>query len=251
MPRANRPAAGNRLLAALPRDDVARFFAALQPVPLAFRQVLHEVGAPLEHVYFIEHGIASVLTVIGDAGMSEVGMVGVDGMVGVAALLGAEVSAQRVIVQVPGAALRMDAAACKKAFDQSASVRAVVLRFVDAMLNLSAQTAACNQFHSIEQRCARWLLMTHDRLQSDVMPVTHKFLSSMLGVRRAGVTEIAGEFQRAGLIRYHHGEVTIVDREGIEAVACPCWPIDHDRLQRFLRGKRAQSRDRPASSSRH
>lgn len=114
-------------------------------------------------------------------------------MVGVPALLGGKTSAQQVIVQVPGTAMRMSAALCKTAFDQSQAVRTVALRFTEAILNLSAQTAACNRLHSIEQRCARWLLMAIDRIQSDKMPLTHEFLASMLGVRRAGVTNIAGD----------------------------------------------------------
>ena len=108
------------------------------------------------------------------------------------------------------------------------------LRFIEAILNLSAQTAACNRLHSIEQRCARWLLMAIDRIQSDRIPLTHEFLASMLGVRRAGVTTTAGELQRSGLIRYHHGQLTIVDREGLEATACECHRIDHDRLIQLL-----------------
>jgi CRP-like cAMP-binding protein len=155
-------------------------------------------------------------------------------VVGVSALLGGETSAQQVIVQVPGTALRMSAARCKVAFDQSEAVRRVALRFVEDMLNLSAQTAACNRLHSIEQRCARWLLMAIDRTQSDQIPITHEFLASMLGVRRAGVTNTAGELQRSGLIRYNRGLLTVVDREGLEASACECYHIDHERLNRLL-----------------
>jgi CRP-like cAMP-binding protein len=137
-------------------------------------------------------------------------------------------------VQIPGTAQRMSAALCKAAFDRSEAVRRVALRFTEAILNLSAQTAACNRLHSTEQRCARWLLMAIDRIQSDTMPVTHEFLASMLGVRRAGVTNTAGELQRSGLIRYHHGQLTIVDREGLEATACEFHRIDHERLIRLL-----------------
>jgi CRP-like cAMP-binding protein len=224
----------NRLLVAIPQEDLERFFSDLHPVSLSLRQVLHEVGAPLDDVYFIEQGVASVLTNMADGSTIEVGMIGMEGMVGVPALLGGKTSVQKVIVQIPGTALRMNAALCKAAFDQSEAVRRVVLRFTEAVLNLSAQTAACNRLHSIEQRCARWLLMAIDRIQSDRMPLTHEFLASMLGVRRAGVTNIAGELQRSGLIRYHHGQLSIVDRDGLEANACECYRIDHDRLVRLL-----------------
>jgi CRP-like cAMP-binding protein len=128
----------------------------------------------------------------------------------------------------------MNAALCKAAFDQSEAVRRVVLRFTEAVLNLSAQTAACNRLHTIEQRCARWMLMAVDRVQSDEIPLTHEFLSSMLGVRRAGVTNTAGELQSSGLIRYHRGLLTIVDRDGLEMTACECYRIDHDRLNGLL-----------------
>jgi CRP-like cAMP-binding protein len=234
MPLSNHITAKNRLLAAMPQEDLQYFFSELYPVCLSLRQVLCEAGAPLEHVYFIEQGVASILTSMADGSTIEVGMIGMEGMVGVPALLGGEISAQRIIVQVPGTALRMSAALCKAAFDQSEAVRRVALRFTEAILNLSAQTAACNRLHSIEQRCARWLLMAIDRTQTDRIPLTHEFLASMLGVRRAGVTVTAGELQRAGLIRYHHGQLTIVDRDGLEANACECYRIDHERLNRLL-----------------
>ena len=224
----------NRILAALPQAELDRFFSGLEPVSLAQRHVLFGVGARLEDIYFIEEGMASVLTRMTDGSTIEVGMIGREGVVGAAALLGCEVSAQHIIIQVSGTALRINAAKCKKAFEQSAAVRAPILGFIQALLDLSAQTAACNRLHSIEQRCARWLLMARDRLDDDVMPMTHEFLATMLGVRRAGVTETIGELHRSGLIQNHRGAVTIVDREGLEAAACECYRIDHERLMRQL-----------------
>jgi CRP-like cAMP-binding protein len=234
MPPMHRDTPKNGLLAALSPEDVERFFSNLQPVSFLIGNVIYEVGAPLEDVYFIEQGVASVLTYLTNGSMIEVGMIGREGMVGVPVLLGDETSVQRVIVQVPGTALRMKAAPCKTAFDESAAVRSVLLRFTAAILNMSAQTAACNRAHSMKQRCARWLLMSSDRIQSDVVPMTHEFLSSMLGVRRTGVTAIAGELQRSGLIRYHRGQVTIVDRAGLEAAACECYRIDRARFEQRL-----------------
>ncbi len=224
----------NRLLAALPPAELERYFSGLQPVSLSLKEVLHEQGAPLAHVHFVEEGVVSVLTRMADGTAIEVGMIGFEGIVGTSVLLGAAVANHLALVQVPGSALRMNAAECKAAFDQSAAVRTVMMRFIDALWDLSAQTAACNRLHTIEQRCARWLLMAHDRLQHDIMPMTHEFLASMLGVRRAGVTETAGELQRSGLIRYHHGRLTIVDREGLEATACECYRNDHDLFMRLL-----------------
>ena len=230
MPQASRYTGRNRILAALPPEDFDRFSPALQAVPLSLRQVIHDVSSPIEHVYFVEQGVGSILTIMADGSAIEVGMIGSEGMVGVSAVFGSATSGQHVIVQIPGTALRMDAARCKAAFDESAAVRMAVLRFATALMNLSAQTAACNRLHSIEQRCARWLLMAHDRIQSDIMPMTHEFLASMLGVRRAGVTVTAGELQRSGLIRYHHGQITIRDRDGLQATACECYRIDHERF---------------------
>jgi CRP-like cAMP-binding protein len=232
MSSALRYSGGNRLLAAVPADDFERYFLALEPIDLSLREVLLDAAEPVEYVYFVEQGVSSVLTVMSNGSSIEVGMTGIEGMVGVSALLGGEPSAQRVIVQIPGTAQRLPAALCKIAFDESAAVRAVMLGFAGAWLNLSAQTAACNRLHSLEQRCARWLLMACDRAQSERMPMTHEFLSSMLGVRRAGVTTTAGELQRSGLIRYRQGEITIIDRQGLEATACECYSLDHERFDR-------------------
>lgn len=222
----------NSLLSALSPEEMRSVISHLSQISLSLRQVIYEVGAPLEHVYFIEQGVASVLQKMANGSMVEVGMIGVEGMVGMPALLGGETSAQHVVVQIPGTALRMNAASCKLAFDQNAGIRRVVHHFAEAMLNLSAQTAGCNRLHSLEQRCARWLLMARDRNGSDTMPMTHNFLASMLGVHRTGVTDIAGELQRSGLIRYSRGRVTIIDRKGLEATACECYSIDHAQFER-------------------
>ena len=224
----------NRLLAAFPPEDVQRFFSDLRPVSLPLRHVLYEVGAPLEYVYFIEQGLSSILMSMSNGSTIEVGMIGMEGMVGIQVLLGGRTSHRQFVAQAPINALRMNAARCKAAFDQSAAVRGVMLRFAEAVLDLASQTAACNRLHSIEQRCARWLLMSSDRVRSDTIPMTHEFLASMLGVRRAGVTTTLGELDRSGLVENGRGHVTIVDREGLEATACECYQLDHRRLQRLL-----------------
>jgi CRP-like cAMP-binding protein len=148
---------------------------------------------------------------------------------GLPALLGREKSGQYLIVQAPVTALRMGVADCKRAFDESIAFRAVILQYAGTHLDIACQTAACNRLHSLQQRTSRWLLMMYDRLQSDAMPLTHEFLSIMLGVRRARATEVAGELQRSGLIRYVRGTVTILDRSGLMSVACECYR-NHDRL---------------------
>jgi CRP-like cAMP-binding protein len=224
----------NRLLAGLPPEDLEQLIAHLEPVTLAKKLVLYEVGSPLEHIYFIDQGIASVLTMMEDGASSEVGMVGPEGLIGVSALLGGRVSSQHVVMQLPGTAHHITAARCKRLFDHSPGVRRVVLRFIEDLLNLSSQTAACNRLHSVEQRTARWLLMASDRTGDNILPLTQEFLAAMLGVRRSGVSEAAGELQRSGLIRYRRGEITIVDREGLEEVACECYDLDRRRVERLL-----------------
>ena len=224
----------NRLLAGLPPEDFAQFIDHLEPVTLPKKQILYEVGAPLEHIYFIEEGLASVLTTMEDGASSEVGMVGPEGLIGVSALLGGKLSAQHVVMQLPGRGHHIAASRCKTVFDQSLPVRAVMLRFIEDLLNLSSQTAGCNRLHSVEQRSARWLLMASDRVASDVLPLTQEFLAAMLGVRRSGVSEAASELQRSGLIRYRRGEITIIDRAGLEKTACECYGLDKRRVERLL-----------------
>jgi CRP-like cAMP-binding protein len=234
MPLSNQNIPKNRLLAAFPQEDVQRFFSHLQPISFPLGHVLYEVGERLEHVYFIEQGLASTLMNMSNGSSIEVGMVGLEGMVGTHALLGALTSQRQFIAQCPITALRMKAALCKAAFDQSLAVRRVVLRFIEVILDLAAQTAACNRLHSIEQRCARWLLMSSDRIHSDTMPMTHEFLASMLGVRRAGVTTTLGELDRSGLIDNGRARIKITDREGLAAAACECYELDRSRLEKLL-----------------
>jgi CRP-like cAMP-binding protein len=224
----------NRLLAALSPTDFAQLSHELQPVELTKRRILYEVGEAFDFVYFIEDGFASVLTTMEDGTSSEVGMIGPEGLVGAPALLGGRVSAQQVVMQLPGTALRISAAACRTAFEENRGVRAVLLRFIEDLLNLSSQTAGCNRLHSVERRSARWLLMASDRLGDNVLPLTQEYIAAMLGVRRSGVSEAAGELQRSGLIRYRRGEITIIDRAGLEKTACECYGLDKQRLQRLL-----------------
>lgn len=229
MPQTNNAAHQNRLLGAMSQADTDQFFSDLQPVALALKQVVYEVGAPLEYVYFMQQGVASILTRMSNGETIEAGMIGLEGMVGLPALFGDETSDQYVLVQAPGTALRMSAAECTAAFDRSAAVRKVILRYTGALLSVGTRTAGCNTLHSLQQRTARWLLMMYDRLQSDAMPLTQEFLSTMLGTRRTRITEAAGTLQRLGLIRYARGVVTVLDHPGLSAIACECYR-DHDRL---------------------
>ena len=224
----------NRLLANLPPEDLAELIEHLELVTLPKKQVLFEVGAPLDRVYFIEEGLASVLTTMEDGASSEVGMVGPEGLVGVSALLGGSVSAQHIVMQLPGRGHHITATRCKSLFERSPQARRVVLRFIEDLLNLSSQTAGCNRLHSVEQRSARWLMMASDRIGCNVLPLTQEFLAAMLGVRRSGVSEAMSELQRGGLIRYRRGAITIVDRAGLEKTACECYGLDKRRIERLL-----------------
>jgi CRP-like cAMP-binding protein len=226
----------NRLLARFSRDDLARFFAELEFVALPCKQIIYEAGDRIEHVYFLEEGVASLLTTMANGATIEVGMIGREGMVGIAALLGAEESAQRVIIQVPAAGHRIAVALCRAAFDGSAAVRREMLGYSDVLFNLSAQTAACNSLHTVDQRCARWLLISSDRIHCDSVPITHEFLSSMLGVRRVGVTLTIGNLEGAGLVRSERGQLTIIDRRALEGAACECYRIDRLRFDRLHSG---------------
>jgi CRP-like cAMP-binding protein len=224
----------NRILTTLPEEILVNFFADMERVLLPLRFVFYELNKPIEYIYFLEEGLACILTKFASGPAVEIGMIGNEGMVGIAALLGHETSEQQIITQIPGTALRISVARCKEALDQSAATRAVVHRIAGYTLSQFAQTAGCNRHHSIEQRLARWLLMASDRAHSDTMPMTHEFLSTMLGVRRTGVTDTAAGLQRSGLIEYRRGRIRLIDRAGLEATACECYGLDRVRLRQLL-----------------
>lgn len=221
----------NRVLSALPAAELEHLGPHLKEIPLPLGQALEEAGSAVQHVYFIEQGVGSVLTAMSDGRAVEVRMVGREGIIGLAFLMGAEILPQQIIVQVPGSAMRISAAFCKAEFDARETLRRIVLRLVSAALAMTSQNAACNRLHSVEQRCARWLLEASNRIGSDTMPMTQEFLAALLGVRRVGVTETASELRRSGLIDYRRGRLTIVDRDGLEAHACECYLVDHEQFQ--------------------
>jgi CRP-like cAMP-binding protein len=224
----------NRLLGLLLRRDCARLQPYLQPVQLKYRQSLYRANKPIEFVYFIETGVGSLVNTMANGDAAEVGTIGNEGVVGLPLLLGDDGAPTSVYVQVPGAGLRMKAVLFKKELERSASMRAVMLRYAHAVFNQVAQSAACNHFHTLEQRCCRWLLMTHDRMHSDEFLLTQEFLAMMLGVQRTGVTAAAGALQRAGLIRYRRGAVTVLDRRGLQARSCECYGVSKREFDRLL-----------------
>ena len=219
------PAPRNRLLAALPPDDLARLWPRLEAVELPFRKVLHAPGEPIEAVYFPKTGWSSMLAYLEDGDAAEVGLIGREGMVGLPVLLGADHDDIEAMVQGPGTALRMDAASFREELERLPALRTLLLRYALVHHGQVARTAACNGRHHIDQRLTRWLLMAHDRAKENVFPMTHEFLSMMLGVRRAGITVTAGQFQKAGYIRYERGCIVVTDRPGLESVACECYGI--------------------------
>lgn len=218
--------AENHLIELLPRADRERLLASCDQVQLVMGEVLCERGDPVRHVYFPVDGfICLVMQIEGHASL-EVGMVGREGLVGAALILGVGTVPLRALVQGPGAAWRIDRMAFKRELALSAALRRVLQRFVHVRLAQLTASAACLRFHLIEPRLARWLLMSQDRAHAEHFHVTHEFLACMLGVRRVGVTAAAGALQRRGLIRYHRGEVTVLDRMGLESVACSCYASD-------------------------
>lgn len=233
-PAESTPAPRNRLLAALPPEDLARLRPRLEPVELALRQVLHAPEEPVAAVYFPETGYCSRLAPMDDGDSAEVGLMGPEGMVGLSVLLGGDRDGLEVMVQVPGTALRMAAAAFRAELDRIPSFRDLLLRYALAHFEQVARTAACNGRHQTEQRLARWLLMAHDRVEGEAFPMTHEFLSMMLGVRRAGVTVAAGQLQKAGYIRYERGRMEVTDRPGLEAAACECYGVARRAHERLL-----------------
>jgi CRP-like cAMP-binding protein len=227
------PAPRNRLLAALPAAELAQLWPRLERVDLEFRKTLHAPEQPIGSVYFPETGYVSRLAPMEDGDSAEIGLVGPEGMTGMSLLLGADRENFEMLVQVPGTAMRMGAAAFRTALDDIPSLRPLLHRYVLAHFEQVARTGACNGRHDINQRLARWLLMAHDRVDGDEFPMTHEFMGMMLGVRRAGVTVAAGALQKAGLIRYVKGRMVVTDRPGLEAATCECYGMArraHDSL---------------------
>jgi CRP-like cAMP-binding protein len=215
----------NSLLAALPGKNYRRLRSGLEEVELGFGDVLYEAGQEIRHVYFPGNSLVSLLTVVDHHMALEVGMVGFEGMVGVPLALGAQVSPVRALVQGAGTAMRMESARFRREIRRSPQLQQGVHRYANALMAQVSQTAACNRFHVITARLARWLLMTRDRVGSGEFRLTHEFLAHMLGVRRVGVTQAARALQGRKLIDYNRGHIRILDDKGLEAAACECYAL--------------------------
>ena len=216
----------NELIERLPRKDRTRLLAACDQVPLTLADVLCDAGKPMRYVYFPVEGFISLVAVVDGSPGVEVGMVGREGMLGAHMALGAVNAPMHSLVQGIGSARRISAAGFRRELAQSAALRQRVNRYLYILLSQMATSAACMRFHMIGPRLARWLLMSHDRADSKTFRLTHEFLATMLGVRRVGITTAAGLFQSDGLIEYRRGEITIVNRRGLEAAACSCYQMD-------------------------
>lgn len=224
----------NRLLALLSAKDYRRLRPYLTRAPLTYRQSLYEANKPLDTVYFIETGVGSLVNTMSNGQAAEVGTIGNEGVVGLPIVLGDAQAPTSIYVQVPGMGVSLPAARFKAELAASATMRAVMLRYTHALFNQVAQSAACNRFHNIEQRCCRWLLMTHDRMESEEFLLTQEFLAMMLGVQRTGVTRAASALQRRGLIEYTRGMVTILDRRGLKSLSCECYAVSKREFDRLL-----------------
>lgn len=224
---------GNHLLKALPAEERDALMAHMRPNHLTVKTVLFDPGQVITSVYFPMDGVVSLVTPLADGNIVEVATIGNEGMVGVPLVAGGSL-AVRAISQVGGRTLRMDAGIFIAELERLPGFRKLIQRYVQALFGQISQAAACNRLHSNEERLSRWLLMSHDRVGMDAFPITHEFLGQMLGSRRATVTLSAGLLQAAGLIRYHRGRVTIVDRAGLEGVSCECYAIIKAALDRVV-----------------
>ncbi len=231
---------GNALLAALPPEDMARLRQRLQPVELYFNRTLYASESTVEAVLFPESGMVSLLATLDDGEQIEVGISGREGLVGLPLVFGDDRSLVEARVQLGGTALRIGAAAFRVEMERSPALRRLLLRYAHAFHVQVTLTAACNARHAIENRLARWLLIAHDRAETDDFAMTHEFISMMLGVRRPGVTIAAGILQKAGLVHYARGRMAIMDRHGLEAASCECYHTARREFARLLGAGAAQ-----------
>jgi len=223
----------NHLLAALPGTEFDRLAPHLELVPMQLGEALYESGGRLQHVYFPTTSIVSLLYVMEDGASAEIAVVGNEGILGISLFMGGETTPSRAVVQSAGYGYRLRAQLLKQEFNRAGPVLHLLLRYTQALITQMAQTAVCNRHHSVEQQLCRWLLLSLDRLSTAELTMTQELIANMLGVRREGVTEAAGNLQRAGLIRYSRGRITVLDRPRLEQEVCECYAVvkkEYDRL---------------------
>lgn len=224
----------NHLFAWVSEEELMRLLPNLQPLTLTLGEVLYESGEKMDYVYFPTTAIISLLYIMEDGSTAEIGVVGNDGLVGIAIFMGGNTTPNRAVVQSAGKAFKMHAKEMKEEFTRGGRFHNLCLRYTQALITQISQTAVCNRLHSIDQQLCRWLLLSHDRLPSDRLIMTQELISNMLGVRREGITHAAKRLQKAGYISYVRGDMTILNRKGLEASVCECYQVVRDEYDRLL-----------------
>jgi CRP-like cAMP-binding protein len=238
----------NHLLAALPTAEFERLAPHLELVPMLLGETLYEPGGRMQHVYFPTTAIVSLLYVMESGASAEIAGVGNEGILGISLFMGGETTPSSAVVQTAGHGYRLPARLLKEEFSRGGLVQRLLLRYTQALLTQMCQTAACNRHHSIEQQLCRWLLLTLDRLPSSELIMTQELVANALGVRREGITDAAGRLQRAGLIRYRRGHITVLQRSGLEAGACECYAVVRKEIARLLSDVRYRQVDSPIAA---
>jgi len=223
----------NHLLAELPSEDYQRLVPDLECLPLRLGEEIYAAGESLKYVYFPSTAIISLLYTMEDSRSAEIGVVGNDGILGIAVFMGGESVPNRAVVQSEGVAFRMRAQVLASEFRRAGILQRVLLRYTQSLIAQMSQTAVCNRLHSVEQQLCRWLLLSHDRLPSNELIMTQELIADMLGVRREAVSQQAARLQTAGLITYHRGRITVLDRAGLEARACECYGVVRREAERL------------------
>ncbi|MEN3333453.1 MAG: hypothetical protein V7641_2818 [Blastocatellia bacterium] len=224
----------NHLLSALPDKDYQRLLLHLQPMSFSLGEVISEPGGLLDYVYFPTSSVVSLLYTTQEGSTAETGLIGNDGVVGVALFLGGDTTTNRAVVQIAGDAFSLKAKILREEFARGGLFQQVMLRYIQAFITQISQTATCNRLHPIEKRLCRWLLLSHDRVKSDKLLMTQEFISNMLGGRRESVTVAAGRLQDAGVIHYSRGHIDILDRKGLEANVCECYQVVKEETDRLF-----------------
>ena len=241
VPSENAPLTVNRLVAALPEVERELLASHASLVELPRKRVLYDANQPIEAVYFLVDGIASVLSVMSDGTAVETATIGREGMIGMALFHGVDVTAEQAMMQVSGRGYRVEAQTFRDLLPEMPALTKLLHRFSVVMFTLAAQNSGCNRKHSIEQRCCRWLLMVYSRLDRNNFDLTHDFIAQMLGVRRASVTETLGLFEKRRLIEMGRGRITVTDPQGLEGCCCECHSIIQSTVDRLLRGEHSPS----------
>lgn len=224
----------NHLLAALPEEVRERIFPYVQLVELRLGQVMYEAGDKMAYVYFPVDSIVSLLYVMKSGSSAEISVVGNEGLIGISLFMGGQSTSSRAIVQSAGHAYRLKGTRLKEEFDRHGKLLELMLRYTQSLITQMAQTAVCNRHHSIDQQLCRWLLLSLDRLPDNQITMTQELISNMLGVRREGVTEAAGKLQKMGVIHYHRGQITVLDRAKLEGLSCECYEVVKTETERLL-----------------